>query len=164
VWNCEFLWILPNSPSGVSIFFCPESKSLNASELEKERMLPMAEKVKQTDIDKLAKQKLTLPLTLMDLFWMIQNFHAIIKLCFGPKSLSASFLNGWGKHMYKHRIVYASMQGSDLAFYAKVLFAIDNALQIHWKSCVDVDDRQEVNDSILLSNDIQDSIISRNFS
>jgi len=164
LWNCEVLWILPNSPSDVSIVFCPESKSLNDSGLEKERMLSMADKVEQTDIDKLAKQKLTLPSTLMDLFWMTQNFHAIIKLCFGPKSLSASFLNGWVKHMYRYRIVYASMQGSDSAFYAKVFFAIDNALTIHWKSFVDTDDRQEVNDSILLSNGTQDSIISLNFS
>jgi len=34
--HCDFFWTLPNTPSGVSIFFCPEIKSLNASELEKE--------------------------------------------------------------------------------------------------------------------------------
>jgi hypothetical protein len=26
LWNCEFLWILPDSPSGNSIFFCPEPR------------------------------------------------------------------------------------------------------------------------------------------
>ncbi len=34
LWNCDFFWILPDSPSGVSIFFCPETKSMNAAELE----------------------------------------------------------------------------------------------------------------------------------
>lgn len=33
LWNCELLWILPDIPSGISIFFCPDSKSMNASEL-----------------------------------------------------------------------------------------------------------------------------------
>jgi len=164
LWNCEFLWILPDSPSGISIFFCPESKSMNASELEKERLLSLADKVKQADIDKLSKQKITIPSNLMDLFWMTQNLHAVVSLCFGKKSVSATYLNGWAKHMYKHRIQYSSMQGSDTAFYTKVLFAIDNALQIHWKSCCDAVDRQSVNDTCLLSSDIQDSIIRRNFS
>jgi hypothetical protein len=40
LWNCEFLWILPDSPSGISIYFCPKAKSLNASDLEKEKTLP----------------------------------------------------------------------------------------------------------------------------
>jgi hypothetical protein len=74
LWNCELLWILPDSLSRISIFFCPESKSLNASELEKERLLSLADKVKQADIDKLSKQKITIPSNLMDLFWMTQNF------------------------------------------------------------------------------------------
>jgi hypothetical protein len=35
LWNCVFFWILRDLPSGVSIFFCPETTSLNAAELEK---------------------------------------------------------------------------------------------------------------------------------
>jgi hypothetical protein len=93
LWNCEFLWILPNSPLGISLFFCAEAKSLNASDLEKDRILSMADKVKQSDIDKLAKQKMVFPTYLMDLVWMTQNLLAIIKLCFGPKSSSAIFLS-----------------------------------------------------------------------
>jgi hypothetical protein len=27
LWNSEFFWILPDSPSGISIFYCPETKS-----------------------------------------------------------------------------------------------------------------------------------------
>jgi len=29
LWNCEFFWLLPDTPSGVSIFYCPETKSTN---------------------------------------------------------------------------------------------------------------------------------------
>lgn len=28
LWHAEFFWILPDSPSRVSVFFCPEAKSL----------------------------------------------------------------------------------------------------------------------------------------
>jgi len=73
-WNCDFYWILPDSPSGISIFYCPESKSLNAYELEKERNLSSVDKIKNTDIEKLTKQKIHLPTTVMDLIWMTQNF------------------------------------------------------------------------------------------
>jgi hypothetical protein len=58
LWSGDFFWILPDSPSGISIFYCPESKSLNANELEKERALALADKIKQVDIEKLTKQKL----------------------------------------------------------------------------------------------------------
>ncbi len=36
LWNCEFFWLLPDSMSGVSIFYCQETKASNAFELEKE--------------------------------------------------------------------------------------------------------------------------------
>jgi len=61
LWNCEFFWIIPDSPSGISIFFCPETKSSNSYELEKERNLALADKVNASDIEKLAKQKMYIP-------------------------------------------------------------------------------------------------------
>jgi hypothetical protein len=60
LWNCDFFWLLPDTPSGISIFFCPEMKSANASDasdIEKDRSLALADKVNLTDIEKLAKQK-----------------------------------------------------------------------------------------------------------
>jgi hypothetical protein len=84
LWNAEFFWILPDSPSGVSIFYCPEPKSSNSYELEKERNLALIDKVNQSDIEKLAKQKMSLPSSLM--VWTTQNFQAIISLCFGSDS------------------------------------------------------------------------------
>jgi hypothetical protein len=70
LWNSDFFWILPDSPSGISIFDCPETKLLNTYELEKERSFALADKVKQSDIDKLAKQKLYIPTSVMELVWM----------------------------------------------------------------------------------------------
>lgn len=92
LWNCDFFWLLPDTPSGVSIFFCPETKSSNASDIEKERLLALADKVNISDIEKLSKQKLYIPNTLMDMVWMTQNFYTVVKLCFGDRSHSAQFL------------------------------------------------------------------------
>jgi len=91
LWNCEFFWLLPDTPSGVSIFFCPETKSSNVNEIEKERLLALANKVNASDIEKLSKQKLYIPNTIMDLVLMTQNFYSIVKFCFGQSSHSASF-------------------------------------------------------------------------
>jgi len=164
LWNCEFFWLLPDTPSGISIFFCPETKSSNATEMEKERLLALADKVNISDMEKLSKQKLYIPNTLMDLVWMTQNFYAVIKLCFGDRSHSASFLKDWADHMYANRIMYSTIQNSDPFFFAKVLFAIDSALQAHWRSCSVTNDRLSVNDRVLQMSDIQDSILRMSFS
>jgi len=66
LWNSKFFWILPDSPSGISIFYCTETKSNNNFELEKERSLALVDKINAADIEKLAKQKISLPLSLMD--------------------------------------------------------------------------------------------------
>lgn len=157
-------WTLPDSPSGVSIFYCPETKSSNSFELERERNLALAEKVNNSDLEKLAKQKISLPTSLMDLVWSTQNLHAVIALCFGPDSHSATFLQNWTDHMYENRLLYTSLQSSDPYFFAKVMFTIDNALQIHWRSCSSAPNRSSVNDNILRMTDTQDSILRLNFS
>jgi hypothetical protein len=162
-WNCEFFWILLDSPSGISIFFCLKVKSANATEMEKERMLALADKVNLSDIEKLAKQKLFIPNSVMDLVWMMQNLYAMIKLCFGPSSHSSMFLKGWADHMYKNCIMYSTLQWADPYFNAKVL-AIDSALQVYWCSCSATNDRLSVNDSVLHMSDVQDSILHLSFS
>jgi hypothetical protein len=73
-----FFWNLPDHPSGISIFYCPETKSSNSSELERERNLALADKVNASDIEKLAKQKMSLPTSLMDLVWQTQNLLAVV--------------------------------------------------------------------------------------
>jgi hypothetical protein len=164
LWNSEFFWILPDSPLGISIFYCPETKSLNSYELEREYNLALLDEVDASDIEKLAKQKNSLPTKLMELVWTAQNFLAVLSLCFGSSSHSASFIQGWVDHMYDNRLLYSSLQSSDPYFYVKVMFMIDNALQCHWRSCSSVVDRHSVNDNILQMSDIQDSILRLNFS
>jgi hypothetical protein len=81
LWNCDLFWLLLDSPSGDSIFFCPETKSANASDIEKDRLLALADKVPLSNIEKLSKQKIYIPNTLMEMVWMAQNFYTVSKLC-----------------------------------------------------------------------------------
>ncbi len=82
LWNSDFFWILPDSPSGDSIFFCPETKSINATELENEWNFALVDKVKAGDIGKLSNKCFYLPISIMDMVWITPNFLAIISLCF----------------------------------------------------------------------------------
>jgi hypothetical protein len=91
----------------------------------------MADKIKAEGIEKLSKQKLYLPSNIMDMVWMMQNFYAVISLCFGKEAHSSTFLKDWAYQMYKNRLMYTSIQAADPYFFAKVLFTIVNALQIH---------------------------------
>ena len=93
--------------------------TLNSKDLERERCFALADKIKQDDINKLPKQKLTFPQKIMEAIWMTQNFHAIISLCFGNKSHSALFLESWADHMYKHRLMYKSLQATDPSFFLR---------------------------------------------
>jgi len=164
LWNCDFFWLLPDTPSGVSIFFCPETKSASTADIERDRLLALTDKVNLSEFEKLAKQKLYIPSTIMDMVWMTQNFHAVIKFCFGPKAHSTVFLRNWADHMYENRNMYMTQHASDPYFFAKVLYAIDHALQKHWHSCSMSDDRLSVNDSVLRMHEDQESILSLSFS
>jgi len=59
--------------------------------------------------------------------------------------------------------MYSTIQASDPYFFAKVLFAIDSALQSHWRSCSVSNDRLSVNDRDLQMSDIQESILWMSF-
>jgi hypothetical protein len=65
--------------------------------------------------------------------------------------------------MYKNCLIYSSLHVADPSFFAKVLFSIDNALQINWRSCSNSEDRSSVKDRVLMMLDIQDSILRHSF-
>jgi hypothetical protein len=163
LWNADFLWLTPDFPAGLSIFFCPAVSLVNSYELERDRNLALVDKIKQSDIEKLSKEKFSFPDSIMDMVWLTQNYHAIVSLCFGEKSHLAKFLKDWGNHMYSNHLLYKSQQASNSSFFTQVLFCIDNALQIHWCTCCKFSDRESVNDRILLMSEKRDLIIQYNF-
>lgn len=100
---------------------------------------------------------------MIDLVWLTQNYQAVISLCFGALSLSAKFLKEWAEHMYSNRLMYKSLQASNNLFFSQILFCIDRALQIHWRSCCECNDHDSVNDRVLFMSDKRDLIIQHNF-
>jgi hypothetical protein len=73
-------------------------------------------------------------------------------------------LKDWANHMYANWLMYTSLQDSDTTFFTQVLFCIDRALQINWRSCCECQDQDSVNDRNLLMQDKRDLIIQHNFS
>jgi len=161
----DWVWPNPNKPSGISIFFCPDSASEEKNENYHsfEKGLALVEKIEKSDISKLTKQTITLPHSNMNTYLMVTNFKAVIELCFGPESQSAICLQSWCDHIFYNRQIYLGWEESDPTFYTKVLFAIDKSLQIHWKSCYDNEDRSSVNDKILCMQQLQSDIESQRF-
>ena len=126
---------LPNPNFSCSIIAQPSEVQ---SELEKERNFATADKIKAEGIKKLSKQNLYLPPSIMDMVLMTKKLYAVISLCFGKEAHSSTFLKDWADHMYENRLMYTSIQAADPYFFTKVLFAIVNALQIHWRLCSSV--------------------------
>jgi hypothetical protein len=61
----------------------PRNLFTNSKDLEKERNLALVDKIKQDNIDKIPKEKLTFLSLIMDAVWMTQNLQALTNLCFG---------------------------------------------------------------------------------
>ncbi len=163
LYNANWLWPSPATPSGISIFFCPQTTSTgNAPDYD--RSLALLEKVERSDLHKLTKEKYEFPTSVINAIFMLQNFGAILSLCFGTASQSAICIQGWIRHMMKHRPMYHSCHESDHTFLSQVFFSIDRALQIHWLFCGDNSNRSNVNDRILFMQDAQLHIEQHNFS
>ncbi len=163
LYNANWLWPTPANPSGISIFFSPEPTSASIT-TDPDRGLALLDKVERADISKLTKEKFEFPSSVINAIFMLQNFRAIIALCFGENSNSALCVKNWVSHMMKHRQMYHSCQESDHTFLSQVFFAIDRALQIHWRSCADNSTGSNVNDRILFMDDSQSNIEHHNFS
>jgi len=65
--------------------------------------------------------------------------------------------------MYDNRLLFSRLYGSDSAFFVYVLFDIDSALQIHWRSCCNNDSRMSVNNKLLFIQEQQDMLLHHNF-
>jgi len=164
LYTVDWVWPNPNKPSGISIFFCPDSASeSNENYHSYEKGFVLIEKIEKSDISKLTKQTITLPHGNMNTYLMVTNFKAVIELCFGPESQSALCLRSWCEHIFENRQIYLGWEESDPTFYPKVLYAINKSLQIHWKSCYDNSDRGSGNDTILFMQQIQSDIESQRF-
>ncbi len=115
LYNVNWLWPTPAISSGNSIFFCPEPTSASIT-MDPDRGLALLDKVERVNISKLTKEKFEFPYSIINAIFILQNFWAIIALCFGEHSNSAICIKNWISHMMKRCQMYHSCQESDHTF------------------------------------------------
>lgn len=126
LYTVDFLWQSPDQPSGISLFFCSKS-----STIESDQGYALLEKIDKLDAQKASKQKIKVPSSYIAALWMLKNMRAVFSLLFGEKSQTSKCLSSWITHFEFNRVYYNSLQEADKSFLTQVLFAIDRALQIY---------------------------------
>lgn len=76
--TANFSGLFLDSPSGVSIFYCQETMSTIAYELEKDRYLALVDRVKATDMKKYQNRKLTD----LQLLWILPGWPKVSRRCY----------------------------------------------------------------------------------
>jgi hypothetical protein len=158
LYTVDLIWHSPDSPTGISVFYCTES-----SDLDSDQGYALLDKIERSDIQKASKQTLEVPNNYSVALWMIKNLRAVVNLYFRPNSPSAKCLSSWIQHFENNRINYCSLQEADQTFSTQVLYAIDRALQIYWLSCSANSDKRSVNIKILQMQGLQNNIERHNF-
>jgi len=158
LYTVDLLWLSPDSPSGISLFFCAESFSTDA-----DTGYALLEKIERSDIQKASKQTLEIPRDYSSALWMIKNLRTVLNLYLGQNSPASKCLLSWINHFENNRVNYRSLHQSDPSFLTQVLYSIDRALQIYWISCSENEERRSVNTKILQMQDLQNNIERHNF-
>lgn len=110
LYSADWVWLIPDKPSGISIFFCPDSSSAPQYITDYEKGLALLEKIEKSDVTKLIKQSITLPPSVINAVFMLQNLKAVIDLCFREESQLAICILSWIGHIMKHRQIYFGCQ------------------------------------------------------
>ena len=158
LYTVDLLWLSPDSPSGISLFYCAESLKSDS-----DQGYALLDKIERSDILKVSKQTLEIPKNYSAALWMIKNLRAVLNLFLGQNSSSSKCLSSWITHFESNRVNYRSLQEANQTFLTQVLFAIDRALQIYWLSCSEQENRRSINNKILQMQDLQSNIERHNF-
>jgi hypothetical protein len=158
LFTVDLLWSSPDSPTGISLFYCAESLTQ-----ESDQGYALLDKIDRSDIQKVSKQILEIPKSYSSALWMLKNFRVVLNLYLGQNSPASKCLLSWIEHFENNRVNYQSLQQADPSFLTQVLFSIDRALQIYWLSCSENEDRRSVNTKNLLMQELQNNIERHNF-
>jgi hypothetical protein len=75
LYTVDLLWLSPDAPSGISLFYCAES--LNN---ESDQGYALLDKIDSSDISKVSKQTLEIPTNYSSALWMIKNLQVVLNL------------------------------------------------------------------------------------
>ena len=122
---------------------------MNASANETDSTYAYIDTVKREDLSKITKQIYKFPCSTAAAVYTLQNYKTLIDMCFGENCKAFYCLKEWMIHMNDHRATYRGLQERDASFLTMVFFCIDQALQIHWKSCLLEQEHHHVDDQVL---------------
>jgi hypothetical protein len=120
LYTVDLLWLSPDSPTGISLFYCAESINQDS-----DQGYALLDKIERSDIQKVSKQTLEIPRNYSSALQMLKNLRVILNFYFGQNSPSSKCLLSWINHFEKNRVNYRSLQQADSSFLTQVLYSID---------------------------------------
>jgi hypothetical protein len=127
----RFLWDHPTIPNNFSLFYTPHQTVLDMGRATTNKLMNVqiraliGKGIKNSDINKITKQYMTVPSTVPDLIPQLENHNALQAGFWGKTSMihleCAKFIKG----IDKYDAVYESAHVHDINFLAKVMYYYD---------------------------------------
>jgi hypothetical protein len=160
-------WSDPMIPTNYSVFNCPP----NAVGDRASRAIAMQIRLKSeegkglsdADIKKIATQQITTPADYHSCLDQLTVYSAIDAALLGPGSLLHDTLRGFIKFVKKNRKSLEAQHLTDVDFFTKLLFLVDNRRNILFGQAVTATDVSDIEWQMIYSEVAFDSILSRQF-
>jgi hypothetical protein len=101
------------------------------------------------DVKGMSKQTVVVPSSYQELINRLKIFGAACQIFFGKDSLIVSRLSSLRREFKNKKTILKAKIIDDKSLPAKILFSINSKTQRWLWSCMEADDRSEVNDSII---------------
>ena len=167
IFNGQFIWEFPNSPSNFSVFSFPKRTIFTKNPTSDCTILQMKELsgkgLSNDDVEAALKQGILVAETLEDLNFCIMHFIGASRYFFSPNSMLAKNLLEIHEHIDSHRADYESLLEEDDEFISKFLYIIDQKVMKFLEECEEKEERCFVNDNLISFSAILDQVSTRQF-
>ena len=171
LFNGNFLRSFDESPSNFSPFSFPKRNIMGSdgrySSDREDLFLQLKENtgkgLSNEDVNSLLKQSVKIPTTIEALRFNIVNLTAASKFFFSTYSILPQELDRIHDHIVQNYTIYEALQYNDKRFTAKFLFAIDTRIQLWLGMCETEQNREDVNDKLIIFDDLLQEIVLRTF-
>ena len=162
-----FLYGVGGSPSNFSAFCFGEHNPTDESPLDRclvlHIMATQGRGKTMDDIKGMSKQTVEVPSNYQDLIDRLKIFGAACQIFFGKNSLIVSRLLSLRREFKNEKTILKAKIIDDKSLPAKILFSVDSKTQRWLRSCMEADDRSEVNDSIINFRPLVDLVLEGQF-
>mmetsp|Transcript_30249 Transcript_30249/g.70824 ORF Transcript_30249/g.70824 Transcript_30249/m.70824 type:complete len:645 (+) Transcript_30249:65-1999(+) len=155
-------WTSPGVPNGMTLFACAPGDVMadSGSDAAVGMSLASSEGSGLTDTQQraLLSQKLSYPRQVDAAKKQLKLFAAILLMLFGQSELQI-FVDLWLDHMIKNETAYETCVRMDDAFFLKMFYFIDKAVQVFLSACERATNRTRVPDEVFESNQYKRDIL-----